>query len=378
MIPISILFDAYINMNILLIIVFVLWCLTFFIYNCMGISHSYTTQLKLLKSVIIAIAFSPILVVGLRSVSNFVDLPAGFFVNFSDVVVAQYLNGGFEMQPAELESFLGLRERVASDFLSVGSFAAFVVAGAALFGAAIFTVRLIISIFQLRAIIDKSFAWRRFGNVHLRLSDTIHVPFSTRSVFRRYIVVPSAMMAETDDLKIALGHELQHLRQRDVEWEIALEFMRPLFFWNPAFYLWKAQIEQLRELSCDQEVLARGRYSIPDYCECLLRVCSHSLRQRKMFSVSLPKVALVQLDEALFGTNSAVFLRRRLMSVIERKSKRHSGLIFGLLAVPLFSMIILSSVAMQKPKDWSHDRLMLSTIINLERLERRSAIAPFN
>ena len=41
----------------------------------------------------------------------------------------------------------------------------------------------------------------------------------------------------------------------------------------------------------------------------------------------------------------------------------------SLLAVPMVAVIFVSALSIQKPTDWSQDRLMLSTVINLERLE---------
>jgi hypothetical protein len=44
------------------------------------------------------------------------------------------------------------------------------------------------------------------------------------------------------DLKVALTHPSQYLRQGDIDWEISLAAMRPLFFWNPALILKKRQV----------------------------------------------------------------------------------------------------------------------------------------
>jgi hypothetical protein len=43
-------------------------------------------------------------------------------------------------------------------------------------------------------------------------------------------------------------------------------------------------------------------------------------------------------------------------------------------AAMMISLAGTLSFAVQKPADWSHDRLMLSTIINLERLEKRNQV----
>jgi beta-lactamase regulating signal transducer with metallopeptidase domain len=230
---------------------------------------------------------------------------------------------------------------------------------------------------KLRQMIADSYSWRRFGRLELRLSDTITVPFSTRSLRRRYVVVPSAMLANDGDLRIALAHELQHLRQHDVEWEIALEVLRPFLFWNPAFHLWKARVERLRELSCDRRVMARRGYDVAAYCQCLLRVCHQSLRKPRLFAVEAPVVALVRAENRLFAERSAELLRGRLVSLIEGKAERHPNAVFALAALPLLALTLMASIAIQKPGDWSEDRIMLSTIINLERIHATNGTASF-
>ena len=44
--------------------------------------------------------------------------------------------------------------------------------------------------------------------------------------------------------------------------------------------------------------------------------------------------------------------------------------------MPLVALLVFGTVAIQRPGDWSQDRLMLSTIVNLERLEARTAPRP--
>ena len=55
--------------------------------------------------------------------------------------------------------------------------------------------------------------------------------------------------------------------------------------------------------------------------------------------------------------------------MIEGRAERHPTLVFALLTAPLLALTLTVAVAIQKPGDWSQDRLMLSTIVNLERLE---------
>jgi len=375
MIPIEAIFDAYINVNILLVLVFGLWCIVRKLVRPLGMAHAYTTQLRLLNGVLLAVVVSPILALFFSYLSKYLVVAPPFSVNLSDIVVAQYLQGNFAMKPAVLEEFLGLRTRLTSDFLGLSSYLGVLVLGVIVSGMVVFSVRFAISVVVLRKIINQSHVWRSYGNLRLLVCDTIYVPFSTRSLRRRYVVIPSSMLTDVLNLKMAIGHEFQHLRQFDLEWEIALEMLRPIFFWNPAYYLWKRQVEQLRELSCDQQLLARKGYDPKTYCDCLLQVCQNSLSKERLFAVALPKVALIQVERLLFGRKSAAILRQRINCLLDARVENYPRSVFVGLMVSLLAIVALSALAIQKPGDWSQDRIMLSTIVNLERLAERNSLA---
>ena len=134
-------------------------------------------------------------------------------------------------------------------------------------------------------------------------------------------------------------------------------------------------MENLRELSCDQQVLARRHYDLEAYCGCLLRVCQNSLRTDRLFSVILPRVSLVKQDWSLFGTGPVEILRRRLDSLLDGGGSHNRRPALVCLMVPMLAIVAVTSVAIQKPTDWSHDRIMLSTIVNLERLAISNTLA---
>ena len=375
MIPIDVIFDTYINVNFLLFLVFALWCVGRLLLKPLGLVHAYTTQLRLLYGVFFAVLVSPIFVLLYSLLLKFGAVSPDNSFNLSDLVVAQYLQGSFEMKPAALEEFLGLRSRLTADFLGMNSLFAKAGMVVILFGLGLFTVRIGISIFSLRKILRDSHILRKSGNLQLLVSDTVPVPFSTRTLNKRYVIIPSNMLTNAKDLKIAIGHEFQHMRQFDLEWEIVLELLRSVFFWNPAYYFLKRQVEQLRELSCDQRVLVRKKYNIKDYCDCLLRVCENSLAKRNLNLTALPKVALTEMNQPLFGRSSAFLLRQRVNSLLDKNTDRHPKSMFLGLMTPLIAIVILSTLAIQKPNDWSQDRIMLSTIINLERLANHNNLA---
>lgn len=365
--------NAYLEVNALLVFTCLIWAVFARTLDFAGLGHTVTARLRLLRVLFLAVIVSPLFVAGFELALSAGILAPEHSVNLTDFVISQYLQGRFEMNPAELERMLGFRgevTRVLSGPAGLGLLTFLAI------GFTAFAVRLGLSYLKLRRIIAESYVWRRIGGVELRLSDTVTVPFSTRGFSSRIVVLPSGMLANYCDLKIALGHELQHLRQGDVEWEIALGLIQPLLFWNPAFYLWKRQVEELRELSCDRQVLARRGYNVAAYCDCLLRVCHDGLHRRRLLAVEVPVVALVRTEGGLFGGRAAALLKRRMMTVIEGKAERHPRLVFAALTVPLLALTLLTSVAIQKPGDWSQDRLMLSTIVNLERLQAVNGPVP--
>ena len=361
--PVETLLNVYIDANIMLLVAYFLWSLASFSLAKMGLKRAYTLQLRLLNGGMVAIALSPVFVQLLGG------LASPYATNISDIVVAQYLAGNVEISAVRLQSILEMRADAVRSFAMQGTIISKVVLGVFLLGFGWFSARVFRNIHELRSILRASHNWRQFGRLHLLVSDTVLVPFSTRGLRNRYIVIPSVMLDDTSDLRMAVSHELEHFRRYDVEWEIALEFLRPLFFWNPVFYGWKRQVTQLREFSCDQILASRKSFDLRAYCECLLRASARSL-QGKTMVVASPTVPLVNSESA----GSSV-LRSRIVALTTPEEIRSSRGLFVLLIAPLMLLVFLSAMMIQRSTDWSHDRLMLSTIVNLERLDARSTLA---
>lgn len=376
MIPGDAVLDAFINANILFLVAFALWRVARFALDHAGLKHAYATQLKLLNTVFLAIVFSPFIILGLGALQSS-GVGQGVNVNLSDMVVSYYLNGGFEMKATEFERLIMMRDTFTSDLMNAAGWVALAAIAAFFVGLVIGSVRLIFSMFCLRKIVVGSYAWRSFGRLRIRLSDRTLVPFSTRGLRNYYVVIPSHMLGNADELKVSLAHEFQHLRQGDIEWEILLEALKPFFFLNPAYHAWKRQVEDLRELSCDQQVLTSGRVGIKAYCDTLLSVCQQTLRRDRTFVVAVPKVTLVTADRSALRDGKMSFLEQRITTLFDARALRHPRLVYGAIVLPLMAIIMLTAVAIQSPGDWSHDRLMLSTVVNLERLDEINRLSTF-
>ena len=367
-------FNAYLDANIILMLAACLWALTRFVLNRTVLRHAALMQLQLIYGVLLAVAVAPWVVVLFNLLQGAGVIDRGLAPNISDYALAQYLNGRFEMAPTQFETLWMSRTVFAQNVTSLGSSAGTAVAAVLGVGFAAYVVLLARNVLTVRALIGHSYVWRRFRGIEIRLTDRACVPFSTRGLRRRYIILPSALLTEADVLRITVAHELQHVRQGDLGWELVLEFLRPVFFWNPVFAYFKRQVEELRELACDQQVLMRKHFGVKAYCDCLLRVCRDSLGQGGGRRILVPSVPLVS---ARRGHRSTKILKQRVMSMLVRARFAPGRWITGMMVVPLLTAISIGSIATQRSGDWSQDRLMLSTIVNLERLDQRTLDRPY-
>jgi len=359
--------NVFIDVNILLLVACLVWTTALAIFPFIGLKSTFRTQLFLLNGSIGAIILYPV----------FVYLFSGWAsqnsLNISDLVVANYLNGNFQMDAEQLESALGFREEIVREIVSLKSFATQILVGAFAIISAVLFSRLLYQGYQLWAQLKDSYLLKRIGNIYILVSDEISIPYSTRDLTRRYIVIPEEILTRQLDLKIAITHELQHFRQKDVEWEFFLEALKPLFFWNPVYYIWCAQVRRLREYACDQIIVNRSPYGIRAYCECLLRTSRSQSKSNRSRHIRLPSVALV--DKCNSDKSKRSLLRKRILMMTNERQNRGSKLVSALASISVIGIVFTTSVLMQNPKDWSHDRLMLSTIINLERMNTINNVA---
>lgn len=370
------LLDAFINANILIVVAFGLWNGVRLCLRYAGLKHSHSVQLKLLNTVFLAIIISPFLVL-LFNQAQSLGIVSSASINFSDLIVSYFLNGGIEMKATEFERLLTVRDTFTSDVMNTAGVLAWIAIVAFLSGLIIGVGRLAYSIYCLRRIVSDSHRLRRFGRVQIRVSDTTLVPFSTRGLRDYLIVIPSHMVGRSEELRVSLAHEFQHLRQGDIEWEVMLEALKPFFFLNPAYHAWKRRVEDLRELTCDCEVLARNKIDVWAYCNTLLSVCQHSLRSDRTFAIAVPKVTLVTADRSAIKKVGTSFLEQRITSLLERQVPRRQKLMSVVIGLALVGMVGITAIAIQSPDDWSQDRLMLSTVVNLERLEEINRASSF-
>jgi len=368
------LLSAYIDTNVILITVAIIWFGSKKLFMRTSLRAAYQIQLHLLYGLVAMVALSPLLATCLEVFQRWGLLSAQSGVSLSDFLVSQYLHGNIALAPTEFERLLMWRTEITREIASLSSWLGYLVLGGLIGGFFIIVVRNARDTLYLMRMIRNSYVLRRVGRVDIRFTHETRVPFSTRGLLRHYVVLPTDLLAQQNDVRIAVSHELQHIRQHDLTWEIALELIRPFFFWNPAFAYCKRDVERLRELACDQHVLSRKTHPVLDYCECLLRVCRTSLTGDRTNQIITPSVPFVQIDRRMNASHSGSFLKLRIVSLLDgnvTEGRRRIGT-----AIIVFSVILtlLATVALRPTNTWSYDRLMLSTIVNLERLNTRSIV----
>ena len=210
------------------------------------------------------------------------------------------------------------------------------------------------------------------------MSDSLAVPFATRSLRRKYIVLPSGMLCDPGELRYAVAHEGQHLRNGDMVWEIILQGLKPLFFWNPAFWIWKAQADRLRELACDQTVVTRRGFNADDYCRFLLRVGQRCRRAAGSERPTAPATALASVGLSVFRKRARPVLRQRVLALLDGKARRDRARVFLGASLFLFSLVAVTAMGLQQPATVSMDRLQLKTIVNLERMAEITSEPGYN
>lgn len=350
--------DLVVDANVVLIVAFVLWRLAQAALARSPLSSDFRLQIRLLRCVLLFVILSPFL--SLTAVTISQSLWPKAPITVSDLAVASYLRGDIAMPALQFEELLNTRNRLFEVILTgelpwlTGALAL------AICGSVYLLIQTMIALFWVRSVVSDSYVWRRTRATDVRLSDTINVPFVARGLFRYHVVLPSRLVMRPKELRIVLAHEFEHIRQNDVEWELAFELLRPVLYLNPAFLLWKRTFNRLRELNCDQAVLSSLRISPREYARCLLGFCGQGTAAQP---VEIMNVAFLRTGSA----TARLALEERFLALRKKPGKHRSGPVFWPLALIFAFGITASAASVRNPGDWSQDRLTLSMVVNLER-----------
>lgn len=135
-------------------------------------------------------------------------------------------------------------------------------------------------LWQLFLIKKSSYPVRQLRSVQILINDQIHVPFSYGFLKYAYIVLPSYLVSNADQYRMAMVHELQHHRQRDTQWVYVMWALKLICVMNPFVHLWNRWICELQEFACDETLVDRNKVESQAYASCLLEVAETAVQQR--------------------------------------------------------------------------------------------------
>jgi bla regulator protein blaR1 len=106
---------------------------------------------------------------------------------------------------------------------------------------------------------------------HLRVSDEIVSPQVT-GLWRPLVLLPAGQTLSSEELSMALGHELAHLRRGDLWLGWVPAVAQCLFFFHPLVKWAMREYAVYREAACDAQVVQRNHAAPQSYGHLLLRL----------------------------------------------------------------------------------------------------------
>ena len=173
---------------------------------------------------------------------------------------------------------------------------------------------------------------------HFRVLWSASVPMPvTVGNINPLVILPEQLFhdADADVLTSAIGHELVHIVRRDYLFNLAYEFIYALLAFHPAMALIRRQINQTRELGCD-ELVTEKLLTPQIYARSLVHLAGSTLLDdRAMTTMTV-------------GINDADILEQRVKSMLKKPGidVRRRGLLFAAvlicLAVPCVAAVPLA------------------------------------
>ncbi len=191
-------------------------------------------------------------------------------------------HANIEIQPILMHassSFLQHHETVAAQVASVSSVPIMlpmstIITCAWLTGSVLFLARYLRTLFNLKKLRDRAYYLRNSKQVSILLSREIDTPFCWSFLQRYYIALPEVFLTTPDNMRLAIRHESQHIRQGDTYWLHAINIVKSFCYWNPFLNLWASWLNDLQEFSCDETIILQGKARPADYAQCLLDTAS--------------------------------------------------------------------------------------------------------
>jgi hypothetical protein len=326
----------YLKFNVLLALVFMIWLAFIKGADSIGSRPDSGARLTHLRIIFMAILLFPVLITGINVLGS-----DAFRNTVSEVLPGQIIVAG--QATDDLGRGVGSWWQKSGEFLSLQSLLLMMLA----LGFIMQSVRLIRQWLALRTIVRQGTLLRRWSRLDIILSEQTCTPFSTKVLARNQIVLPYALVDKPDLFRVAVRHEMQHIRNGDLNWLLLLEALKLLCFWNPVIYLWQKHFDNLQEYACDEALTRKSNLSANHYGNCLLAVAT-TLKQGEQ---RLPASSYMIPRLSFFNKKNSLLKRRINMFTNTQKGRFRflgtlsSGLSLGVALITSLALYTNVSVA---------------------------------
>jgi len=226
-----------------------------------------------------------------------------------------------------------------------------------------FLISYIKNILQLKKIINAAYCQHKIGSIHLLYTEATNVPFCWSTIANHFVIIPNLLLTKTTDLKLAVQHELQHIRQGDTHWSHVFAMFQILCFWNPFVKLWNNWLSELQEFACDEALVIRKNASPLSYGQCLVDAAA-----RSSDLTTLPQGALGIVN--LSKHHHLSLLHRRITMLFHYKNfKAKLGFLLAAYGI-CFALCITSAYALSSNSRYKlHTMPEINTLISQSMME---------
>lgn len=153
-------------------------------------------------------------------------------------------------------------------------------------------------------------------------------PFCWSWFNKHLIILPISLLEHSSDKRLAIRHELQHIRQNDTYWLHLFNVLTLFCYFNPFLSLWKKYLNELQEFACDEALILRKHTSPTHYAQCLV----NAAKQKRL---------VIEGSAALHGISQSL-LYRRINMLFQYKTQKGK---FTLIAAHALCLVGLTSAA---------------------------------
>lgn len=158
-------------------------------------------------------------------------------------------------------------------------------------------------------------------------------------IFRPRILIPADMRMSVDSLRYLLSHEASHHYHHDIVAKVILNLLTIIYWWNPACYLLKAQLDAVLEMRIDNGIAGDTFDSKFGYLNCLVYVAdfgSNAAGKR----IKVPENTIALFDSHTFNN---LINRFHIMGETPKPYAKplHVAILVATIALYLFSYLFI-------------------------------------